>query len=140
MFWYDDSSNPVDHLKDRIGSMRCPECGTEYRDEFTHCHDCDVPLISEADHQHFQAAKSAERERYRDMKIVQVHLVQGLAEADVIQSMLESIGIESMTRGHSVLNVHPFTMDGMGEVRILVAEPDVEAARQAIEEFLEEDS
>ena len=120
--------------------MRCPECGTEYRDEFTHCYDCDVPLISEADHQQQQAERESERARHRDMKIVQVFAAQGLAESDVIQSMLESIGIESMTRGHSVLSVHPFTMDGMGEVRILVAEPDVEAARQAISEFLKEDS
>ncbi len=140
MFWYDDRSNPVDHLKDRIGSMRCPECGTEYRDEFTHCHDCDVPLISEADHQQQQAGRESERAQHRDMKIVQVFAAQGLAESDVIQSMLESIGIESMTRGHSVLSVHPFTMDGMGEVRILVAEPDAEVARQAISEFLKEDS
>ncbi len=141
-FWYHTWSNRIDYLdylNDRIESMKCPDCGTEYREEFTHCHDCEVPLISETEYQQRQAAMDAEREKYRDMKIVQVHSVQGLAESDVIQSMLESIGIESMTRGHSVLNVHPFTMDGMGEVRILVAEPDVEAAKQAIEELLKEE-
>ncbi|MFC1629200.1 putative signal transducing protein [Gemmatimonadota bacterium] len=120
--------------------MRCPDCGTEYREEFTHCHDCELLLISEAEYQQQQTAMEAEREQYRDMKIVQVFAVQGKPEADVIQGMLESVGIQSMTRGHSVLSVHPFTMDGMGEVRILVAEPDVEAAKKALEEFLKEDS
>lgn len=120
--------------------MRCPECGTEYREDSTRCHDCEVPLITESDYRQKEEAAAAERERFRDMKIVQVHAVQGLAEADVIQGMLESIGIQSMTRGHSVLSVHPFTVDGMGEVRILVAEPDAERARQEIARYLEENS
>ena len=120
--------------------MKCPQCGTSYRDEFTQCHDCDVPLVSDSDYREQQKAAEADREKYRDMKIVEICAVQGVAEADVIRGMLESIGIESMTRGHSVLSVHPFTMDGMGEVRILVAEPDVEAAREAIATYFEEDS
>ncbi|MFC1529912.1 putative signal transducing protein [Gemmatimonadota bacterium] len=123
-----------------LNAMKCPECGTEYRDEFTHCHDCEIPLVSDSDYQQRKLAAEADREKYRDMKIVEVCSVQGVAEADVIQGMLESLGIESMTRGHSVLSVHPFTMDGMGEVRILVAEPDVEAAREAIATFFEEES
>ncbi|MFC1499829.1 putative signal transducing protein [Candidatus Zixiibacteriota bacterium] len=98
-----------------------------------------MPLVSEAAYQAQLTSMDAEREQYRDMKIVQVFAVQGKPEADVIQGMLESIGIQSMTRGHSVLSVHPFTMDGMGEVRILVAEPDEEAAKQAIKDFLKED-
>ena len=120
--------------------MKCPECGAGYRDDFTHCHDCEVPLISDTDFRERQQAAEADREKYRDMKIVEVCSVQGVAEADVIRGMLESIGIESMTRGHSVLSVHPFTMDGMGEVRILVAEPDEKRAREAIATMFEEDS
>jgi hypothetical protein len=119
--------------------MRCPECGTEYREEFTTCHDCGIPLVSESDFRQRQAAVEAEREKYRDMDIVEVYAVQGKAEADVIQGMLTSIGIESMTRGHSVLSVHPFTVDGLGEVRILVTEPDADAARKAIENYLKDD-
>ncbi len=119
--------------------MKCPECGTDYRDEFTHCHDCQVPLVSDSAYTEQQQAAEAERAKYRDMKIVEVGSVQGVAEADVIRGMLESIGIESMTRGHSVLSVHPFTVDGLGEVRILVAEPDAEAAREAIATMFEEE-
>ena len=26
--------------------MICPSCGAEYREGFTRCHDCDVPLVS----------------------------------------------------------------------------------------------
>ena len=124
---------------DRTVQMRCPECGTAYREDVTTCHDCGMPLVSESDYRQRQAAVEAEREKYRDMDIVEVYAVQGKAEADVIQGMLASIGIKSMTRGHSVLSVHPFTVDGMGEVRILVAEPDADAARQAIQNYLEDE-
>ena len=27
--------------------MFCPECGAEYRSDFTHCADCDVDLVAE---------------------------------------------------------------------------------------------
>lgn len=117
--------------------MKCPECGTAYREGSTSCHDCGVPLITDEEHRLKEEAAEAEREKFREMEIVEVYAVQGIAEAEIIQGMLESIGIESMTRGHSVLSVHPFTVDGMGEVRILVPEPDADTAREAIATFLE---
>jgi len=81
--------------------------------------------------------REAELERYRDMRIVEVHAVQGQPEADLIQSLLEANGIESYTRGLAAQSVHPFTMDGMGEIRILVREEDEETAIRIIKEFVE---
>jgi hypothetical protein len=74
----------------------------------------------------------------RHLEMVQVHSAQGQVEADIIQSYLKSHGIDSFTRGLAVQSVHPFTVDGMGEVRILVSEDDAEKARQVLEAYLDE--
>ena len=117
--------------------MVCPQCGTEYRPGFTTCVDCGVPLISEGEYQETEAMREAELDRFRDMRIVEVHAVQGQPEADLIRSLLEANGIESYTRGLAVQSVHPFTMDGLGEIKILVREEDEETAIRIIEEFVE---
>ncbi|MBN2241957.1 MAG: hypothetical protein JW793_04645 [Acidobacteria bacterium] len=70
------------------------------------------------------------------MKTVVVHTVQGPVEAEIVQTFLRSCGIESTTQGLAVQSVHPFTVDGMGKIKILVMENDAEAARQTIADFL----
>ena len=117
--------------------MICPQCGTEYRQGFDKCYDCDALLIHEKEFQELQKREEAERERYRHMDIVRVHSVQGQPEADLLQSLLEANGIESYTKGRAVQSVHPFTMNGLGEIRILVREEDVDKARKIIEELVE---
>ncbi len=119
--------------------MICPQCGTEYRQGFDKCFDCDVLLMDEREFQELQEREKAERERYRTMDIVRVRSVQGQPEADLLQSLLEANGIESFTRGRAVQSVHPFTMDGLGEIRILVREEDADKARKVIEEFVEDE-
>ncbi|MBN2321017.1 MAG: hypothetical protein JXR49_18205 [Acidobacteria bacterium] len=71
------------------------------------------------------------------MKTVVVHTVQGSIEAEIVQTCLRSCGIESTTQGLAAQSVHPFTVDGMGKIKILVMESDAEAARQTIADFLE---
>ncbi len=71
------------------------------------------------------------------MKTVVVHTVQGSIEAEIVQTCLRSCGIESTTQGLAVQSVHPFTVDGMGKIKILVMENEADAARQIIADFLE---
>lgn len=71
------------------------------------------------------------------MKTVVVHTVQGSIEAEIVQTCLRSCGIESTTQGLAVQSVHPFTVDGMGKIKILVMENEADAARKIIAEFLE---
>ncbi len=114
--------------------MICPECGTEYREGFTVCIDCQVPLVTDEEYARLKGARDAERERNRTMKMVSVYKAQGSMEADLIRSMLTARGIESFTAGWAASSVHPFTMDGMGEIRIMVREDDSEEARRLIAE------
>ena len=74
------------------------------------------------------------------MKTVVIHTVQGSMEAEIVQNCLRSCGIESTTQGLAVQSVHPFTVDGMGKIKILVMENDAETARQIIADFLESNS
>lgn len=117
--------------------MICPQCGTEYRQGFDKCFDCDVLLMDENEYQKLQESEEAERERYRHMDIVRIHSVQGQPEADLLKSLLEANGIESFTKGRAVQSVHPFTMDGLGEIQILVRDEDADKARKIIEKFVE---
>lgn len=59
--------------------------------------------------------------------------VWGPVEAEVIKSLLESHGIVCILKGLVVQSVHAFSLDGLGEIKILVAEKDFETAKNLIE-------
>jgi len=59
-----------------------------------------------------------------DLKLIEIHRAANDEEALVIKGLLESQGIRCILRSPVVHAVHPFSMDGLGEVRILVAEGD----------------
>ncbi len=69
-----------------------------------------------------------------DSKLKEVYSVWGPAEAEVIKSFLESNGIKCLLKGLVVQSVHPFSADGLGEVKIFVAEKDYEVAKKLISE------
>ena len=62
-----------------------------------------------------------------------LHSVWGPVEAEVIRSLLESHGIACILKGLVVQSVHAFSLDGLGEVKIFVAENDYETAKSLIE-------
>lgn len=72
-----------------------------------------------------------------EMKTVVVHTVQGYIESEIVQACLRSYGIESTTQGLAAQSIHPFTIDGMGKIKILVMESEAESARQIITDFLQ---
>jgi hypothetical protein len=62
----------------------------------------------------------------------EVYKAWGSAEAEVIKSFLGSHGIPCLLKGLVVQSVHPFTMDGLGEIKILVPEKDFDLAKKLI--------
>lgn len=68
----------------------------------------------------------------QEFKLVEVHRAANDEEALVIKGLLESQGIRCLLRSRVVHAVHPFSMDGLGEVKILVAEGDELEARALI--------
>ena len=53
-------------------------------------------------------------------------------EAHVIKGLLESHGISCLLQSPAAPSVHVFTVDGMGEVRIMVHESMAEKAKKLI--------
>jgi hypothetical protein len=117
--------------------MFCPECGAEYREGFETCSDCGVALVTEKEFRKLQEARRREEDRRRAIETVEVYSVQGEAEAGIIRSLLEANGIESFATGTNVQSVYPITVDGLGQLRIMVRKEDAGAARKIVEENIQ---
>lgn len=73
-----------------------------------------------------------------NVELVEVYKAQGEMQAQMIRSVLESDGIDSMLSGESVRLTHGFTVDGLAEVKILVREEDETRAREVISAYLDD--
>ena len=68
------------------------------------------------------------------MKLVEVYRAAGEAEALIIKGLLESNGIPCILQSHAAPSAHVFTVDGMGEVKVMVGESKAEEAKRLIVE------
>lgn len=76
-------------------------------------------------------------EKGKDSKLKEVHSVMGSAEAEVVRSLLASYGIHAIFQTLVVQSVHPFTVNGLGEIKIMVTEEDYKRAKDIIKKTLE---
>ncbi len=68
----------------------------------------------------------------KNEKLVEVYKAPNEMEAQVIRGLLESYGIPCFLKSHAAPSVHLFTIDGMGEVKIMVLERMADSARKLI--------
>ena len=68
----------------------------------------------------------------KDEKLVEVYQATGEMEAQVIKGLLESYEIPCFLKSNVAPSVHMFTINGMGEVKVMVLDSDVEKTRQLI--------
>jgi len=61
-----------------------------------------------------------------------VYVAHGLLRAEVVKGRLESEGIPAMLQFDSGSHIFGITVDGLGEVRVLVPAPLAELARQVL--------
>lgn len=61
-----------------------------------------------------------------------VYRAAGEAEAQIIRGVLESGGISCLLQSNAAPSVHVFTIDGMGEVKVMVEASVAEKARKLI--------
>ncbi len=68
-----------------------------------------------------------------DGKLVQVYKATNGMEAQVIRSLLDSYGIPSVLKSDAAPSILNFTVDGLGEVRVMVLDSLADEARDLIE-------
>jgi hypothetical protein len=68
----------------------------------------------------------------KDLKLRELTRVMGPVEAEVIRNFLESQGIPCILRGQMVQSIYPFSVDGMGELRVMVSEADYPLALELL--------
>jgi len=69
----------------------------------------------------------------KHMKLKELCRAMGSVEAEVIRSFLASNGISSVLGGTMVQSIYPFSVDGLGEIKILVSETDFPLAKKLLE-------
>lgn len=69
--------------------MICPECGSEYREGFTRCSDCEIELVEPVPAQ-------------PEVELVRVYQGGNPAILPIVESLLRESAIEFMTTGQSV--------------------------------------
>jgi len=65
---------------------------------------------------------------------VRVYRAVGETEALIIKGLLESNSIPCLLQSNTAPSVHMFTVDGLGEVRVMVGESRAEEAKRLIRE------
>ena len=65
-------------------------------------------------------------------KLVEVYKAASEMEAQVIKSLLESYEIPCLLKSNAAPSVHMFTLDGMGEVKVMVWDSMADRAKELI--------
>jgi YD repeat-containing protein len=61
-----------------------------------------------------------------------VHTASGMAQAAIVQGRLEAEGIQVQLKYEAAGHIYAITIDGLGEVKVLVPEPEAEKAREIL--------
>jgi hypothetical protein len=69
----------------------------------------------------------------KQVKMIEVYRAAGEGEAQVIKGLLESNGIHCFLSSNAAPSVHVFSVDGLGEFRVMVGESMAERARKLIQ-------
>jgi len=70
--------------------------------------------------------------RPEQLELTVIHIAHGMLGAQVIKTKLEEAGIPALLKYDSLGPIYGFTVDGLGEVRVLVPARHADAARALI--------
>jgi len=112
--------------------MYCPNCGGEYRDGFTQCVDCEVPLVA--------TPPVEESVPEPDVGLLSVLETGDPAEMAFVESLLLEGNIPYVKQGDRVQDLFGIGRLGgfnvlTGPAKLLVAEEHVEAVREILRDL-----
>ncbi len=105
--------------------MFCPKCKSEYREGFTICADCNIPLVNE-----LQEGTSQTVKEFINYEYILSSFNPG--EIAFIKSILESEDITYYIKGENLLYV-PLTEPA----RVLVKKDQAQQAKELLKDFIE---
>jgi hypothetical protein len=116
--------------------MICPQCGGEYRDGFTQCVDCELPLVAAPP----EPIEGSEPEPEPDVGLVSVLETGDPAEMAFVESLLLEGNIPYVKQGDRVQDLFGIGRLGgfnvlTGPAKLLVAEEHVEAVREILRDL-----
>jgi len=103
--------------------MFCPKCKTEYREGFTACSDCNLPLVD----------KLPEEPPAEYVKFKELFYTFNPADIAFIKSLFESHDIIYYIQGENFLQLRPLAQPA----GIMVDEEQLEEAKELLKEFKE---
>lgn len=103
--------------------MFCPECKAEYREGFTVCADCDLPLVD----------KLPEEPPVEYVKYKELFYTFNPADIAFIKSLFDSHNIIYYIQGENFLQLRPLAQPA----GIMVDEEQLEEAKELLKEFKE---
>ncbi len=109
----------------------CTECRGEYEPGVDRCPDCDLPLV--------ETLSPENADIDPDASLVEIYSAPGDTEALVIKGLLESEGIMCSLSSDVPHSVLPVEIDGLGAVRISVANDEAERAAELISSHREQE-
>jgi hypothetical protein len=101
--------------------MYCPQCRSEYREEFTRCSTCDVALVGELD-----ALPEAEGLRM-------VFETADPACEPVVESVLRGAGVDFLMKNGALMSTMPGANTSVGAVQFWVQADDEDEVRALLE-------
>ena len=119
--------------------MFCPKCRAEYREGFTECSDCKVPLVSEL-------PPEPEPEDEETVKLTTVLATGNPAIIAMAKSLLDDANIRYFVKGEGLQEWFVLGRIGtgfnpiIGRVQIQVLKDDEEVARKVLEDLEESSS
>lgn len=101
----------------------CPRCRSEYYDEYSQCHDCDLPLVR-------QLPPLTEQQDHSDGQLVPVFRSPNQVHVQSITALLE--GSEIPVHLSGAANVYRLNVGEMGMVELSVPASQAERAQEII--------
>src|SRR6266498_34613 len=111
----------------------CPSCRAEFREGFTRCNECDMPLVAELK-EPATRPEAIDGARRGELRVVSTS--SDGAEADLNRGILDSAGIPSISeeiRGADS-SLFPGVHSGSVPYRLLVCEEDYLAAKEILDQ------